>query len=125
MKYDTITRESIQDLVTQFYTLVRRDEILGPVFLKTIGDDWTEHLEKLVEFWSTIALGTRGFQGNVYSKHMQLMDIEPAHFQRWLGLFEKTVDRLFDEACAEQFMIMARRVAASLQLGFFGKVDVQ
>lgn len=125
MKYDTITRENIQDLVDQFYRAVRQDDALGPVFTRALGDDWTAHLEKLGEFWSTIVLGTRSFHGNVYGKHMQLAGIEPEHFRRWLSLFEKTVNRLFDEASAAQFMLMAHRVAASLQLGFFGKVEVQ
>jgi hemoglobin len=119
-----ITHESIQDLVQVFYARVREDEILSPVFNKALGDDWTPHLTKLVEFWSTIVLGSNSFKGNVYGTHMALTGIEPAHFERWLGLFEKTVRQLFDEPAAAQFLKMARRVASSLQIGFFGDVVV-
>jgi hemoglobin len=119
-----ITHESIQNLVLVFYGRVREDEILFPVFNKALGDDWTPHLEKLVKFWSTLVLGSNSFKGNVYGTHMALTGIEPAHFKRWLGLFEQTVHELFDEQPAEQFLKMAYRVASSLQLGFFGNVVV-
>lgn len=122
MKYATITRDNVRQLVDEFYALVRADALLGPVFLQALGDDWDAHLERLTEFWSTIILGTRSFQGNVYGKHMMLNGIEPEHFKRWLGLFEQTVSRLFEVEQADQFLTMARRVAGSLQIGFFGDV---
>jgi len=67
-------------------------------------------------------LGTREFQGNVYGKHMALAGIEPEYFSRWLALFEKTVDALFDDRDATEFITVAHRIAASLQIGFFGSV---
>ncbi|OGB21035.1 MAG: hypothetical protein A3I66_18820 [Burkholderiales bacterium RIFCSPLOWO2_02_FULL_57_36] len=122
MKYDTITRDNVKQLVDEFYGRVREDELLGPVFLKALGEDWSAHLERLTEFWSTIVLGTRSFQGNVYGTHMQLNGIEPGHFRRWLDLFSQTANELFEAEQAEQFIGMARRVASSLQIGFFDKV---
>jgi hemoglobin len=145
-----ITYESIQDLVQVFYDRVRDDEILSPVFNKALGDDWAPHQAKLVEFWSTIVpgtnsfkgnvypthmaklvefwsavvLGSNSFKGNVYGTHMALTGIEPAHFERWLRLFEQTARELFDQQSAEQFLKTARRGASSLQIGFFGDVAV-
>ncbi len=124
MKHQEITRAGVRDLVDQFYGKVRDDDLLGPVFYLALGDDWGPHLDKLTEFWSTVVLGTREFRGNVYGTHMALEDIEPEHFERWLGLFEQTANELFLADDAEQFIRMARRVAASLQLGFFGEVLV-
>ncbi|MEO8838466.1 MAG: group III truncated hemoglobin, partial [Herbaspirillum sp.] len=95
MKYSSITREAVRDLVDQFYGKVREDDLLGPVFFLALGEDWGPHLAKLTEFWCTIVLGTRTFQGNVYGTHMALIDIEPDHFERWLGLFGETVHQLF------------------------------
>lgn len=122
MNYSTITRDNVKKLVCQFYGRVREDDLLGPVFLKALGDDWSSHLDRLSEFWSTIMLGTRSFHGNVYATHMRLNGIEPAHFRRWLDLFEQTANALFKQELADQFIVMARRVASSLQLGFFGEV---
>jgi hemoglobin len=122
MKYQTITRDNVQQLVHEFYAQVREDDVLGPVFFLALGGDWTAHLEKLTEFWSMVVLGTRNFQGNVFGTHMRLEEIEPEHFERWLGLFEQTVRRLFEAPQAEEFLVVANRIASSLQLGYFGKV---
>ena len=122
MSDQSITRSSITLLVDQFYSEVRNDPLLRPIFAKVIGENWTPHLERMVDFWSTVMLGTREFQGNVYGKHMALAGIEPEYFSRWLALFEKTVDALFDDPDATEFITVAHRIAASLQIGFFGSV---
>lgn len=124
MKYQGITRESVRDLVVQFYARVREDELLGPVFYQALGEDWGPHLDRLTEFWSTLVLGMRGFKGNVYGTHMALFDIQPEHFERWLGLFEHTAGELFEADDAARFIKMAHQIAASLQIGFFGDVLV-
>lgn len=115
----------ITALVHAFYDSVRADPELGPVFLRAIGDDWTPHLARMVDFWSTVMLGSKQFQGNVFGTHMQLQGVEPAHFRRWLALFGQTAGRLFPPALAEEFTTVGRRIAASLQYGFFGKVVAQ
>jgi hemoglobin len=122
MKHDTINRDTIQQLVDGFYGKVREDDLLRPVFLTALGDDWDAHLQRLGEFWATVMLGTRSFHGNVYGTHMRLNGIGPAHFERWLALFEQTANQLFEPEPASQFVILARQVASSLQIGFFGDV---
>lgn len=64
------------------------------------------------------------FKGNVYGKHMQLQGVEAEHFRRWLRLFESHVAGRFAPADADEFLAAARRIAASLQYGFFGRVEV-
>ena len=121
----SLDRPSLTRLVHEFYDEVRADPVLGPVFNGAIGDHWDEHLAKLVDFWSTVMLGTREFQGNVFGTHMQIKGVEPEHFRRWLAIFETTVSRLFAPADADEFMTVARRIAGSLQYGYFGKIEVQ
>ncbi len=116
--------ESMGVLVQAFYGAVREDPLLGPVFLRALGDDWSPHLERLTHFWRTMMLGTREFQGNVYGTHMRLGGIGPAHFERWLALFDATAMRLFTPPAAAALLQAAHRVAASLQLGYFDKVVV-
>lgn len=118
-------RKVIRSFVDRFYAKVRRDEELDPIFSGVIGNHWEAHLERMTDFWSTVMLGTREFQGNVFGKHMALSGVEPEHFRRWLNLFEETVNEMFGERLAEEFLLVARRIAASLQLGFFGEVTVQ
>jgi len=119
-----LDRNSISTLVHQFYQEVRADAVLGPVFDGAIGERWDAHLARMVEFWSTVMLGSHEFQGNVFGKHMALQGIEPEHFRRWLTMFEATAARLFDAGVAADFVTVGRRIAASLQYGYFGKVVV-
>src|SRR5690349_20593894 len=100
MSYLPLDRSSITALVHQFYDDVRADPVLGPVFDGAIGDHWDTHLERMVEFWSTVMLGSHNFQGNVFGKHMALQGIEPDHFRRWLAMFQATATRLFEPALA-------------------------
>lgn len=119
-----LTPESIATLVHEFYDEVRADPVLHAVFDAAIGDDWAPHLDRMVDFWCTVMLGSRNFQGNVFGKHMQLNGVTPEHFLRWLTLFEASATRLFNPADATEFKTVARRIAASLQYGFFGAVKV-
>jgi len=122
MSYLELNTESIAALVHQFYDGVRADTELAPIFNAAIGSHWEPHLERMVDFWSTVMLGSRNFQGNVFGKHMLLNGVEPEHFTRWLAMFEATAQRLFEPAIAAEFITTARRIAGSLQYGFFGKI---
>lgn len=119
-----LNRTVITQLVHEFYDDVRRDPLLQPVFEAAIGGNWEPHLARMVEFWSTVMLATHEFKGNVYGKHMELDGVVPDHFQRWLALFDTTAHRLFTPELADEFLTVARRIAASLQYGFFGRVEV-
>jgi hemoglobin len=116
--------ESIATLVHEFYAGVRADPELGPVFDAAIGDNWAPHLARMVDFWCTVMLGSRNFQGNVFGKHMLLTGVTPDHFKRWLQLFVAATSRLFAPPEAEEFQVVAGRIAASLQYGYFGEVKV-
>ena len=119
-----LNRDSIATLVRDFYTDIRRDGVLGPVFEGAIGADWEPHLERMVDFWCSVMLSSGEFKGNVFGKHMQLQGIGVEHFQRWLGLFDSHARRLFQPEVAEEFLVAAKRIAASLQYGYFGRVEV-
>lgn len=85
-----ITEAEIRDLVFTFYDRVRQDEHLGPVFERSLAGRWAEHLEKMCDFWSSVLLATGRFRGNPVRAHRSVAGIEPAHFDRWLELFEDT-----------------------------------
>jgi hemoglobin len=124
MSHLNLNHESITTLVHEFYDAIRADPELGPVFNRAIGHNWTPHLIRMVDFWSTVMLGKRSFQGNVYGKHMALSGIQPDHFRRWLQLFDATTTRMFGAEDAAEFQTVSRRIAVSLQYGFFGEVKV-
>lgn len=83
------SEQEVTRLVHDFYTRVRQDPQLGPVFDARVHD-WDAHLAQLVDFWSAMLRGTRRFSGNPMSKHMAMPELERALFDRWLLLFSQT-----------------------------------
>ena len=115
-----LDRESIALLVQRFYDRVRADEVLGPTFEAVLHDHWDAHLPRMVEFWSTVMLGTRSFSGNVFGKHMAVPGVGRAHFERWLGLWQSQTGAMFDAEIASQLQEVALGIARNLHRGYFG-----
>lgn len=105
----------INDLVEAFYARIQADDMLGPVFASRISD-WGPHLAQMKLFWSSVALSTGVYQGRPMPKHLKL-PIDARHFDRWLALFEQTARDLCTPHQVEHFMVRARRIAQSLELG--------
>jgi hemoglobin len=120
-----ITPSTIVQLVDTFYARVREDAVLGPVFEARLAGHWQEHMPRMYAFWTKVLLDTGEFQGNVFGKHMALSGIEKEHFVRWLTLFKMTAIEVFGLEGAEPAILVANRIASSLQLGFFGDIQVQ
>jgi hemoglobin len=121
----TITPSSIVQLVDTFYARVREDAVLGPVFEEKLAGHWQEHMPRMYAFWTKVLLDTGEFQGNVFGKHMALSGIDKEHFVRWLTLFRMTAIEVFGPDGAGPAILVANRIASSLQLGFFGDIQVQ
>lgn len=94
MKKDILNIDDIQLLVRTFYNKVREDDVLKDIFINKIQDRWPEHLDKMYRFWQTVLLDERTYDGAPFTPHASL-PIERAHFDRWLKLFDETVDELF------------------------------
>jgi len=110
-----IDEAMIDRLVRGFYARVREDALLGPIFAARIAD-WEPHLQRMVAFWSSVALLTGRYHGQPMVAHMPL-PIDARHFDRWLALFEETARALCPPVAAEHFVERARRIAESLELG--------
>ena len=102
---NAINESSIATLVDRFYTRVRQDDILGPVFGEKIGNDWEPHLETMRAFWSSLMLASGRYKGNPMVKHLLLVPrIGSEHFERWLGIWKQTTAELFPSEVAALFM---------------------
>lgn len=108
----------IANVVDEFYTRVRADELIGPIFNTRIAN-WGPHLAQMRAFWGSVALMTGEYHGQPMRKHLPL-PVDAEHFDRWLKLFEETVNDLCNPKAAEHFMERARRIAESLELGIAG-----
>lgn len=108
---DIETPTDVQHLVDSFYSRVRKDEMLGPVFNNIIGHDWTHHLPILYGFWEMVLLGTGGYTGQVIAKHIavhQRLPLSEVHFSRWLALWEETLADSFSGPRADEARKRAR-----------------
>lgn len=118
-----MTEAQLQSLVHGFYGKVRDDTVLGPVFNQAISD-WPHHLAKMVDFWSSVMLTSGRYKGNPMMMHLKhIARIRPEMFDRWLELWRETAPEMLDEAGASAVIAKAERIAESLQLGMFFKLE--
>ncbi|RVD73242.1 MAG: group III truncated hemoglobin [Mesorhizobium sp.] len=114
-----VDRESIGKLVREFYTKVRNDERLGPIFAREITGDWQPHLEKMTDFWCSVILKSGDYHGCPVPAHLKLKDVTEADFEIWRALFGQTAAELFAPETAAVFVDRAQRIATSLKLAMF------
>ena len=110
----------IRNVVHKFYDRIRADEMLGPIFSAHITD-WEPHLAKMCDFWSSVLLMTKRYEGRPVPAHLKIEDssstsLNGEHFAHWLSLFGATVEELCPGPAAELFLDRAQRIAQSLQL---------
>jgi hemoglobin len=117
-----IDEAMIERLVRGFYTRVREDAVLGPIFASRI-EDWEPHLQKMFAFWSSVALMSGRYHGRPMDRHLPL-PVEARHFDRWLALFEESALEICPPHAADHFITLARRIAESLELGVAGSRGV-
>ncbi|WP_091741383.1 group III truncated hemoglobin [Phenylobacterium immobile] len=113
-----VTEAMIQTLVHAFYEKVRRDPMLGPIFNRAIMENaWPAHLAKLCDFWSSVTLMTGRFKGTPMQAHLRVGGIGPAHFARWLELFQKTAEETCPPEATAIFVEKSQMIGRSLQMG--------
>lgn len=105
---------TLERVVRRFYIAARQDAQLGPLFAHVT--DWEAHIATICAFWSSVALMSGRYHGQPMAAHLPLSP-GPAHFARWLELFEQTARSICRPAGADYLIGKAQRIAASLELG--------
>ena len=119
-----IDAEFVSQMVDGFYTKVRNDAELGPIFDAVIQDQWEPHLVKMKQFWRAIALKTGEYEGRPMPAHLKLKNVTKTHFARWLQLFDENLDEVAPTPEAKAFFQdRARNIARSLMMGMFYDPD--
>jgi len=106
-------------MVNNFYEKVKPDETIGYFFSQVAGIDWEKHLPVMYNFWENIIFHVGGYTGNPMKHHMDLHQKSPMkkeHFNRWIELFNETVDELFEGEKAEQVKVRALSIATVMQI---------
>ena len=117
-KKDIEGLKDIKLMVDNFYDKVKMDKLLSPIFFEHIPADWQPHLDKMYLFWNAALFGEKGYVGNPFSKHAKMDVLTPVHFERWLSLFNKTIDTHFCGSMADD----AKRRAAIMAKNFMQRL---
>ena len=120
---DQIDEAMFERLIPAFYGRVRADAEIGPLFNAAVHD-WPGHLEKLAAFWSSVMLTSGRYKGSPVAEHLKhKAQITPAMFDRWLSIWADTTNELLAPSAATALQAKAARIAESLQLALFFRLD--
>lgn len=78
--------ETIRSVVHGLYSKVETDDLLAPVFEPRLAGHRDEHMETMVDFWSSILLSSGRYRGRPLAIHGELGDITPKMWARLGGL---------------------------------------
>lgn len=119
MKKEIENRDDVINLVNTFYGKVKPDPLIGFFFSKVVNVHWEKHLPVMYTFWENIIFHTGGYTGNPMRIHMDLNEkssMKKEHFDRWIQLFNETVDELFEGEKAELAKQRALSIATVMQI---------
>lgn len=105
--------DDLHALLVAFYDTVALDAMLQPYFAPV---DMSEHMPRIVDFWSTILFHTGAYTGNAFRPHAAMPGLTGRHFTRWLAVMEDTIDHRFAGPVAGSMKAMAHRIAFSMQI---------
>lgn len=120
---DISSREDVFLLVSTFYSKVRKDALLGPIFNRLITD-WGGHFERLTDFWETNLFFKKTYHGDPLIKHVEVDEaidgqISELHFGTWMNLWYETLDELFEGEVTQIAKNRARNMGTYLHLKIF------
>jgi hemoglobin len=115
---DIQSRADIETLVAAFYKNAIDDKLIGHFFTEVVQLNFDQHLPLICDFWETTLLGNIVYHGNPMLKHLSLAEKSPLngqHFDRWLFLWEQTIDQHFDGVIAKEAINRATQIARLMQ----------
>lgn len=117
-KHDIQTRADIERLVDLFYGDAMEDPLIGYIFTDVAHLDMEKHRPVITDFWETLLLDAQSYGGGAFGVHYALhrkSPFSPGHFSRWLRLWERSVNELFEGPVAIQAVAHGQRIAAAFQ----------
>ncbi|MEA2449242.1 MAG: hemoglobin [Thermoleophilaceae bacterium] len=88
--------------------------------------DLEAHVPTIASFWETVLLGARSYAGGAFAPHARVhakVELREAHFDRWLQLWGRTVDELFEGERADLAKAHALRVGRAFHRRLQGFTD--
>jgi hemoglobin len=129
VKKDIANREDIDRLMNAFYSRALVDEVIGYIFTDVAKLDMEHHLPVIGDFWETLLFQTGEYARhgrNPLRVHAELdkkTSLMPGHFERWLLIFNETVDQLFEGPVSDYVKLRAEAIAGNM-LRYLGREPV-
>jgi hemoglobin len=126
MKKEIENLEDVQLLVRSFYNKVLEDKMLSPFFAFVRKHHWEKHLEVLDAFWNNVLFYSGNYNGNPLQVHSTLhrfSKLASKDFDRWLQLFDETVDELFEGEKAAIAKQRAHSIATIMRIKILREDD--
>lgn len=117
MNKDIENRKDIDALMTVFYQRALADNLIGYIFTDVAKLDLAHHLPIIGDFWETMLFHSGDYarhDRNPLQVHGELNDktrLLPEHFERWLEIFNETVDQNFAGERTEFLKTRAEAIA--------------
>lgn len=120
MKKDIENRDDLLLIVREFYTELFKNE-----YLKHFFEDFEkpsvleQHLSTLVDFWDNTLFYSGTYKKNAMKPHILLHEHRPImgiHFEQWLSLLGKAIDKNFAGPHAETMKNRALSIATVMKL---------
>lgn len=118
-KKDIQGRADIEKLVRVFYEKSLADALLSPIFSEITEADLSKHFSILFDFWESALFQVGKYKRDLFSAHLevhQMHRLEATHFNRWLELFNETVDDYFEGIKATQAKERALSIATFIKI---------
>ncbi len=118
VKYNTITKENINEMVVAFYSkILKENNDVAKVFISKLGDDlesdtWKEHIDILTNFWAMIGLQDTTYNGNPMRAHFDL-PLKREMFGTWLQMFFEIIDGMYEPQLGMVFKSRAENIASN------------
>lgn len=95
------------------------DDVIGFFFTDIAQLDLEKHLPVMYDFWESTLFHSANYSGNPMRVHINLNQkarIRDRHFERWLALFNETVDELYTGTVAELAKTRALSIATVMRI---------
>jgi len=107
-----IDEEYLRWMTKFFVARIRVDKRLGRIGATGTADDEDRQVERMVAFWSSIALHRDVYSGDLVTAHPNLSGLQRQDFDQWLELFQATLEETAPTVDAANYLLSRTEIIA-------------